>query len=248
MGGSGLPTITAAMSVRQDLRCSRVRGIDDTRATLKRWSAHSGARDRRLGFEVVRRGVRPVDRGVCDRELRDTRTPTPLLIPGVTRPPRALPRSARCSFATRWCSPCTASPASPASSPAARCRSSAVRRSGPWKRDPRLGGDARDLVRGARQRRRSRRRHPRHWRASLGEDDYLRAVAAQLGPISPGVLLATLSLHAVPELTALFLPLAAWLVASRRGRWSGTCSQRHLRHRGDRRARCSSPPRSSRPT
>ena len=26
--------------------------------------------------------------------------------------------------------------------------------------------------------------------------------------------------HAVPELTALFLPLAAWLVASRRGRWA----------------------------
>jgi len=38
--------------------------------------------------------------------------------------------------------------------------------------------------------------------------------------MSPGVLLAALSLHAVPELTALFLPLAAWLVASRRGRWS----------------------------
>jgi Na+/H+ antiporter NhaD/arsenite permease-like protein len=28
-----------------------------------------------------------------------------------------------------------------------------------------------------------------------------------------------LALHAVPELTALFLPLAAWVVASRRGDW-----------------------------
>jgi uncharacterized membrane protein SpoIIM required for sporulation len=25
--------------------------------------------------------------------------------------------------------------------------------------------------------------------------------------------------HAVPELTALFLPLAAWIIASRRGEW-----------------------------
>jgi hypothetical protein len=32
-------------------------------------------------------------------------------------------------------------------------------------------------------------------------------------------LLLALSLHAIPELTALFLPLAAWVVASRRGDW-----------------------------
>jgi hypothetical protein len=44
-------------------------------------------------------------------------------------------------------------------------------------------------------------------------------VAAQLG-MTPGVLLAILSIHALPELTTLFLPLAAWLVASRRGEWS----------------------------
>ncbi len=37
---------------------------------------------------------------------------------------------------------------------------------------------------------------------------------------SPGVLLATLLPHAVPELTALFLPLAAWIIASRRGEWN----------------------------
>jgi hypothetical protein len=38
--------------------------------------------------------------------------------------------------------------------------------------------------------------------------------------ISPGLLLLGLSLHAVPELCALFLPLAAWLVASRRKAWN----------------------------
>jgi hypothetical protein len=37
--------------------------------------------------------------------------------------------------------------------------------------------------------------------------------------MSPGRLLVALMPHAVPELTALFLPLAAWVVASRRGEW-----------------------------
>jgi hypothetical protein len=37
--------------------------------------------------------------------------------------------------------------------------------------------------------------------------------------MSPGRLLVGLALHALPELTALFLPLAAWLVASRRRRF-----------------------------
>jgi Stage II sporulation protein M len=43
-------------------------------------------------------------------------------------------------------------------------------------------------------------------------------IAYQMG-ISPGRLLIALALHAVPELTALFLPLAAWVVASRRDDW-----------------------------
>jgi len=37
--------------------------------------------------------------------------------------------------------------------------------------------------------------------------------------ISPGLLLVGLLPHAIPELVALFLPLAAWLIASRRNRW-----------------------------
>ena len=43
-------------------------------------------------------------------------------------------------------------------------------------------------------------------------------LAGQLD-ISTGVLLLTLLPHAVPELIALFLPLAAWLVASRHDQW-----------------------------
>jgi hypothetical protein len=43
-------------------------------------------------------------------------------------------------------------------------------------------------------------------------------LAAQ-GGVGPGLLLVGLLPHAIPELIALFLPLAAWLLASRRGRW-----------------------------
>jgi hypothetical protein len=37
--------------------------------------------------------------------------------------------------------------------------------------------------------------------------------------VSPGLLLLGLLPHAILELTALFLPLAAWIIASRRGEW-----------------------------
>ena len=43
-------------------------------------------------------------------------------------------------------------------------------------------------------------------------------IAAQLG-MSPGVLLLRCSRTRCPELVALFLPLAAWIVASRRDDW-----------------------------
>src|SRR4051812_19412968 len=45
------------------------------------------------------------------------------------------------------------------------------------------------------------------------------ATLADQGGVSPGLLLVGLLPHALPELTALFLPLAAWIVASRRGAW-----------------------------
>lgn len=38
--------------------------------------------------------------------------------------------------------------------------------------------------------------------------------------VSPELLLVGVLPHAVPELIALFLPLAAWILASRRGRWN----------------------------
>ena len=43
-------------------------------------------------------------------------------------------------------------------------------------------------------------------------------LAPQLG-LTPGLLVVGLLPHAIPELTALFLPLAAWLIASRKRDW-----------------------------
>jgi len=37
--------------------------------------------------------------------------------------------------------------------------------------------------------------------------------------MGPGLLIVSLLPHALPELVVLFLPLAAWMIASRRGRW-----------------------------
>jgi hypothetical protein len=58
---------------------------------------------------------------------------------------------------------------------------------------------------------------------SLGTQAYVLgstgATLAHQLHISPAVLMVTVLPHALPELTALFLPLAAWTIASRRGEW-----------------------------
>jgi hypothetical protein len=50
----------------------------------------------------------------------------------------------------------------------------------------------------------------------LGAD--AATIAAQIG-LPVGVFLLAISTHAIPELIALFLPLAAWILASRRDEW-----------------------------
>jgi hypothetical protein len=45
------------------------------------------------------------------------------------------------------------------------------------------------------------------------------ATLAAQGSMSPALLLVGILPHAIPELIALFLPLAAWIIASRRGDW-----------------------------
>lgn len=47
----------------------------------------------------------------------------------------------------------------------------------------------------------------------------IAATTANYLRMPPSALLLGLSLHAIPELTALFLPLAAWIIASRRNQW-----------------------------
>ena len=47
------------------------------------------------------------------------------------------------------------------------------------------------------------------------------AIASRtLAGISPALLVLTVIPHALPELVALFLPLAAWTIASRRDEWN----------------------------
>jgi hypothetical protein len=46
----------------------------------------------------------------------------------------------------------------------------------------------------------------------------LAGVSGFLG-VSPALLVVAVLPHAIPELIALFLPLAAWIIASRRGEW-----------------------------
>jgi hypothetical protein len=59
---------------------------------------------------------------------------------------------------------------------------------------------------------------------SLGTQAYvLGSITSTLSAqddVAPAVLLLGLLPHALPELTALFLPLAAWTLASRRGEWN----------------------------
>ena len=59
---------------------------------------------------------------------------------------------------------------------------------------------------------------------SLGTQAYVigggaASIAGQIGT-TPGKLILCLLPHAVPELFALFLPLAAWMVASRKDQWN----------------------------
>ena len=58
---------------------------------------------------------------------------------------------------------------------------------------------------------------------SLATQAYALGLRAPSSPTSsgsrPGVLVLTILPHAIPELVALFLPLAAWMIASRRDEW-----------------------------
>jgi hypothetical protein len=187
-----------------------VRGMDDTRAALARWAQQPGPV---IGEWAAKAFVVTVGLLLAVYVIAWLSVPdlTPLLLPGVTRPPRTSdlgPILFRNSLVLALHAfACIAGFLAGASMPL-----EAARRSGISKAVHDWAGTLAiwfvilatgfSLVTQA---------------FALGAGT--ASVAAQLGT-SPGILLLGLLPHALPELTALFLPLAAWLVASRRGEWN----------------------------
>ncbi len=187
-----------------------VRGMDDTRAALRRWSARPGPV---IGDWAARSFAVAVGLLIAVYVIASLSPPdpTPLLLPGITRPPTSAdlgPILFRNSLVLALHAfACVAGFLAGASLP-----QEAARYSGIWKAVHDWAGTL------------------AIWFVVLATGFSLftqafalgagtSSVAAQLGTI-PGILLIGLLPHALPELTALFLPLAAWLVASRRGQWN----------------------------
>ena len=186
-----------------------VQGLDDTRATLARWNAAPGPVVGRwaLGSLAVSVALLYVVWAISHRTVPDTR---PVLLPGVTEPAgpgdvaRVLARNSL--VLTLHAMACVAGYIAGSALP-----TEAEQHRGAWRRVHELAGPAAIAFVGA---------------ATLfslvtqafvlGSD--ASTLGHQLG-IGHATLILTLLPHALPELVALFLPLAAWLVATRRGRW-----------------------------
>jgi len=194
------------MSIR-DLALAR--GLNDTRATLVRWNAAPGPIVGRwlAGSFAVSVALLYIVWAISHRVVPDTR---PLLLPGVSAPAglgdvgRVLARNML--VLALHAMACVAGYIAGSALPA-----QAEQHRGVWRRVYALAGPAAiafvvaatlfSLVTQA---------------FVLGSD------AATLGrqiDVGHAMLIVTLLPHALPELIALFLPLAAWLVASRRRRW-----------------------------
>jgi len=185
------------------------RGLDDTRATLGRWTAAPGPIVGRwvLCSFAVACALLYVVWAVSHRVTPDTR---PLLLPGLNAPAglsdaaQVLARNAL--VLTLHALACVAGFIAGSALPA-----EVEQHTGPWRRVHELAGPAAIAFVAA---------------ATLfslctqafvlGSD--ASTLARQLD-IGPAMLILTLLPHALPELVALFLPLAAWLLASRRGRF-----------------------------
>lgn len=186
-----------------------VQGIRVTRATLERWSHHPWriARAWLVGSLAVTGGLLL---GVYGVALISAPDPSLLTLPGVTRP--AMAADVRRVFfgnllvLALHALACVAGFIAGSSLPL-----EAQRKHGLWRRvHEKAGPLAIAFVTGATL-------------FSLASQVVVlgggtASLSAQLG-VRPAVLLLGLLPHAVPELVALFLPLAAWLIASRRGEW-----------------------------
>ena len=186
-------------------------GMQDTRETFEAWNGHPWAVLRgwlalSVAIALTLLGAVWVVAGHADAG------PHPDPPAGPDRAGGARPTCCRSSGATRWSSPCTRPPASPASSPAPRCRSpppsAPASRAGSTSRraSSRSSSSARS---------RSSRSPPRPSTSASRARHRLPA-----GHLPRSILILSVLPHAIPELAALFLPLAAWLIASRRGEWN----------------------------
>lgn len=186
-----------------------VQGLDHTRATLRRWNgAPAGVVGHwALGSLAVSAALLYLVWAVSHRVTPDTR---PLLLPGINEPTglgAAAQVVARNSLVLALHAfACIAGYIAGSELPA-----EVDRHRGVWRRVHALAGPvAIAFVAGATL-------------FSLGTQAFIlgsdaATLAAQMH-IGQATLMLTLLPHALPELTALFLPLAAWLVASRRGRF-----------------------------
>jgi hypothetical protein len=186
-----------------------VRGIDPTRATLARWNAQPGPVLRRwsLASLAIALGLLSAVWIVATVSVPDL---TPLYVIGLTRPPdlgdvaHVLLRNAAVLALHAFA--CVAGYIAGSSLPR-----EAARRRGAWRAIHDAAGPlAIAFVTVATL-------------FSLVTQAYVlgntaATVSNQLGT-TPAALLAALLPHALLELWALFLPLAAWLIASRRGSW-----------------------------
>jgi hypothetical protein len=185
------------------------RGLPVTRATLARWNAAPAPIVGRwlLGSLAVSVALLYIVWAISHRVVPDTRS---LLLPGLNAPAglgdvgRVLARNSLvlALHALACVAGFIAGSALPAQAGAHR---------GAWRRVHELAGPAAIAFVGA---------------ATLfslvTQAFVLGSDAATLGRqlgIGQAMLIVTLLPHALPELVALFLPLAAWLVASRRRRW-----------------------------
>ncbi len=186
-----------------------VQGLRDTRTTLARWRRRPWpvARGWMGGSLAVAGGLLL---GVWAVALLSAPDPRQLVLPGVTRPATAADLG-RVLFGNLLVLALHALACVAGFIAGSALPREAARRRGLWRRvHERAGPLAISFVTGATL-------------FSLTSQvlvlgGSIASLSAQLG-IRPGVLLVGLLPHAVPELVALFLPLAAWLIASRRGAW-----------------------------
>ena len=186
-----------------------VQGLRDTRGTLARWNAAPWTviRTWLLGATLVTAGLLLA---VLVIAVLATPDPTPIILPGLTAPTTfgavgtVLVRNSLVLALHAFA--CVAGFIAGSSLPL-----EAERHRGFWRViHDRAGPLAIAFVVGATT-------------FSLATQAYVLGNAASTlaaqGSMSPALLLVGILPHAVPELIALFLPLAAWIIASRRGDW-----------------------------